>query len=183
MIAPMQYTLGILTSQGTSPNAVARIRITMPNGPVRMILNTIINAITERFSNLPSMPLNLHADRDNAIVITIRGTGGKNSDYGHFTHSRQRKFGKCNHHAVAHPRQRKQCSKSYESICCIRCVRRQNICPTVLIISDKRCEHAVCRCGGESRKPPDSNSCNGTKKRTFHNSPPFHSYPSEMLFR
>jgi hypothetical protein len=69
MIAPMQKTLGIFTRCGTSPSAVARIRITTPNGPVRMMHRMIINAITAWFSNLPSIPFNLLAERDSTTVI------------------------------------------------------------------------------------------------------------------
>src|SRR5512137_1718285 len=70
MIAPMQYTLGTFTRWGTSPNAVARIRIHAPKGPVRMTQRITINAITARFKNRPSTPFNLLAERDNTIVIT-----------------------------------------------------------------------------------------------------------------
>ena len=87
MIAPMQKTLGIFTRCGTSPSAVARIRITTPNGPVRMMQRMIINTITAWFSNLPSIPLNLLAERDNHHSNTISSAGSKNADNGQFTHS------------------------------------------------------------------------------------------------
>jgi hypothetical protein len=69
IIAPMQYTLGIFTRFGTSPKAVASMRIATPNGPVIKMHNKIINAITKRFIIFPSIPFNIPAERDSAIVI------------------------------------------------------------------------------------------------------------------